>query len=374
MSETALAPVELDDPVAIEKSRVLAESINLADQSLSVTYGAETMKGIATFADSMLERVRAKDAGPVGETLTNLLVKVKGLDLSAFNQKPRLVERIPLIGSIFNSVQRSIAQFDTLSGQIESVTAKLDESMVGLLKDIEVLEQLYEHNRQFHGELTVYIAAGKARLEKARSEDLPRLKEEAEKSGDNMKAQEVRDFADRINRFERRLHDLQISRTITLQTAPQIRLIQNNNQTLAEKIQTSVLTTIPIWKNQMVIALSLYKQKSAVKLQKEVADTTNELLRQNADMLQTATVDTAREVERSVVDVETLRDVHTKLLATIEETLRIAEEGKTKRVAVEKELQTLDKELHDKLLGMAERKKEMSISHALNAPSSPKAE
>lgn len=366
MSETTFAPVQLETPEEAGKVHALANAINLSDQSLSMTYGAETMKNIANFADSVLERVRAKDAGPVGETLTDLLLKVKTLDISAFSKQPGLLERLPLVGSLFNSVSRSIASFDTLSGQVETVTAKLDEAMVGLLKDIEVLEQLYEHNRAFHNDLAIHIAAGKERLDRARNEELPRLRDEAEKSGDNMKAQEVRDFADRINRFERRLHDLQISRTITLQSAPQIRLIQNNSQTLAEKIQTSILTTIPIWKNQMVIALSIYKQRNAADLQKDVADTTNALLKQNADMLQTATVETAREVERSVVDVETVREVHGKLLATIEETLRIADEGRTKRAAAEKELQDMEKSLHDKLLDMAQRKSAADVNQALN--------
>lgn len=368
MSQDALVPIELNSPAEVERAQALAKNIDLSDQSLSVTYGADTMKNIAAFADSMLERVRAKDAGPVGETLTDLLLKVKGVDLTAINQKPGFLERIPVIGSLFNTVERSVTKFNTLAGQVEGVTAKLDEAMVGLLKDIEILEQLYGHNREFHNELSVYIAAGQKRLEQARNEELPRLKEEAEKSGDSMKAQEVRDFADKINRFERRLHDLQLSRTITLQTAPQIRLIQNNDQTLAERIQTSILTTIPIWKSQMVVALSLYKQKSAARLQKEVSDTTNDLLKQNAEMLKTATVDTAREVERSVVDIETVREVHTKLLSTIEETLRIAEEGRNKRVEVEKELQHMEQDLREKLTGMAARKTEMVVNQASAAP------
>ena len=174
----------------------------------------------------------------------------------------------------------------------------------------------------------------------------------------------MRDFAESVNRFDRRLHDLQLSRTITLQTAPQIRLIQNNNQTLAEKIQTSILATIPIWKSQMVLALSLHGQKTAARLQKDVADTTNELLRRNADMLQSATLETAREVERSVVDVETLRDVHGKLLSTIEETLRISQEGKDKRLSVEKELADMERDLRSRLASLATAKAEQALEQA----------
>ena len=365
----ALAPVEEHLPVDDPKVRELANSINLQDQSLSVTYGADTMKEIAAFADSMLSRVRSKDAGPVGETLTDLLLKVKEVDLSALSQgKTGFLANLPIIGPLFNSAKRSIARFNTLAGQVEGITAKLDEAMVGLLKDIDVLEQLYGHNRDFHNNLALFIEAGKQRLEKARNEELPKFQAQAEKSGDSMDAQNVRDFADAINRFERRLHDLQISRTITLQTAPQIRLIQNNDKTLAEKIQTSILTTIPIWKSQMVIALSLDKQRGAARLQKEVSDTTNKLLRDNADMLQSATVETAREVERSVVDIETLRAVHEKLLATIEETLRIAQEGKTRRAEVEKELETMEDDLRTRLQGLADTKSAQALEQAQGAP------
>ena len=369
MTQNALSPIDTNSPATVSKVTELAKSIDLNNQSLSITYGADTMQEIARFADSMLSRVRAKDAGPVGETLTDLLLKVKDIDLSALAKDNRgFLERIPLIGSLFNAAQRSLARFNTLAGQVEQIASKLDEAMIGLLRDIEVLEQLYDHNKNFHENLSVYIAAGKERLEKARTEELPRLKDEAEKSGDSMAAQAVRDFAEKINRFERRIHDLELSRTITVQTAPQIRLIQSNDQTLAEKIQTSILTTIPIWKSQMVLALSLHKQKSAAKLQKDVTDTTNELLRKNADMLQSATIETAREVERSVVDIETLRTVHEKLLSTIEETLKIAEEGKNKRAAVEKELEIMEQDLKTRLTGLAAAKTTQVLQQAQSAP------
>jgi len=369
MTQNALSPIDTNSPATVSKVTELAKSIDLNNQSLSITYGADTMQEIARFADSMLSRVRAKDAGPVGETLTDLLLKVKDIDLSALAKDNRgFLERIPLIGSLFNAAQRSLARFNTLAGQVEQIASKLDEAMIGLLRDIEVLEQLYDHNKNFHENLSVYIAAGKERLEKARTEELPRLKDEAEKSGDSMAAQAVRDFAEKINRFERRIHDLELSRTITVQTAPQIRLIQSNDQTLAEKIQTSILTTIPIWKSQMVLALSLHKQKSAAKLQKDVTDTTNELLRKNADMLQSATIETAREVERSVVDIETLRTVHEKLLSTIEETLKIAEEGKNKRAAVEKELEVMEQDLKTRLTGLAAAKTTQVLQQAQSAP------
>ena len=196
------------------------------------------------------------------------------------------------------------------------------------------------------------------------AELLPRLKAQADASGDLMEAQQVRDLSEQINRFERRLHDLQLSRTITVQTAPQIRIIQSNNRTLAEKIQTSILATIPIWKSQMVLALSLHGQKNAAALQKTVSDTTNDMLRSNAELLEQAAVDTAREVERSVVDIETLREVHEKLIGTIEETLRIAQEGRERRAAAEKELAIMETELKDRLTSLAARKSREEIAAA----------
>ncbi len=365
MSETSLAAIDSLAPAAPQRIDELAKSINLNDPGLTVTYGTDTMSQIAGFADNLLAQVRAKDAGPVGESLTSLMLQVKDMNLNELAEGGQgVLARLPLVGSLFNTVERSVARFKTLTEQVEVISGKLDDAMIGLLRDIEVLEQLYDLNKNFHQDLTVYIEAGKKRLEEARTVDLPRLKAEADASGDNMAAQNVRDFAERLNRFERRLHDLQLSRTITLQTAPQIRLIQGNNQTLAEKIQTSVLATIPIWKSQMVLALSLYGQKNAAKLQKQVADTTNELLRKNADMLESATLDTAREVERSVVDIETLRDVHKKLLSTIEETLRIAEEGKTRRASVEKELESMEADLRTRLTALAASKNQQIMAHA----------
>ena len=377
MSDTTLAPVtfppslEMEDdatlPALDQNARVreLAATINLQDPGLTVTYGTGTMTEISKFADDLLSRIRAKDAGPVGETLTELMVRVKDLNLTEFAGKQGgFLENIPLVGSLFNSATRTIVKFNTLAGQVQEIADKLDQAMIGLLRDIEILEQLYGHNKTFYDELSLYIAAGKERIEQARNVELPRLKEEVEASNDNMAAQNMRDFAEAINRFDRRLHDLQLSRTITLQAAPQIRLIQNNNQALAEKIQTSILATIPIWKSQMVLALSLYGQKNAAKLQKDVADTTNELLRRNADMLQSGTVETAREVERSVVDIETLQKVHTKLLSTIEETLRISQEAKEKRQNVEKELAGMEQNLRVRLTELATAKSVQAIEQA----------
>lgn len=353
-------------PPTAEEQRIasIADSINLADPSLTVTYGTEAMQGISRFADDLLSRVQAKDSGELGESLTNLMLKVKDVNVSEVMGSPGFLQSLPLVGSLFSSAKRTVAKFNTLSEQIEIIVDKLDEAMIGLLRDIETLEMLYEHNARFHAELTAYIEAGKRKLEEARTVELPRLKAQADASGDLMEAQQVRDLSEQINRFERRLHDLQLSRTITVQTAPQIRIIQSNNRTLAEKIQTSILATIPIWKSQMVLALSLHGQKNAAALQKTVSDTTNDMLRSNAELLEQAAVDTAREVERSVVDIETLREVHEKLIGTIEETLRIAQEGRERRAAAEKELAVMETELKDRLTSLAARKSREEIAAA----------
>ena len=349
------------DKAAMDKA---IEAIDFNDPALTLSYGACTMNAIAGFADNILRQVRAKDAGPLGEILTNLLTQVKTVDTGKFAGKENLLSRLPLLGSFFDSFERRMAGLQKITDQVDAIAASLDQAMVGLLRDIEILEQLFASNRQFHQDLCIYIAAGEKRLETARNTDLPRMQAEAAQSGDSMKAQEVRDFASRLDRFERRLHDLRISRTVTVQSVPQIRLIQSNDQTLAEKIQTSILTTIPIWKNQMVLALSLYSQQKAVALQKQVADSTNELLRKNAQMLEDASIGVARESERAIVDMETLRDVHERLISTIEESLKIAAEGRAGRRSAEQELRGMEDALRTRLLEIAAREKMLPVEQA----------
>ena len=346
-------------------ARKLAEEIRLDDPALSTTYGTDAMRNISKFADTLLKQVSSKDTGPVGESLNVLLGQVKEFDpRSIADERPSPFTRLPFIGHLFDNRQRTVLNFNTLSGQVDAIAFKLEEAMTSLLRDIEVLEQLYALNRDFHNDLALYLEAGQIRLQQAKETELPALIKEAENSPDSMAAQNVRDFSDQINRFERRMHDLQISRTIALQTAPQIRLIQSNDQTLAEKIQTSILTTIPIWKSQMVLALSIYAQKGAVALQKQVADTTNAMLKNNAAMLQQATIDTARQVERSIVDMETLREVHGKLISTIEETLRIAQEGRSQRRQAEQELSAMEQDLKVKLTALAQSQAQNAINDA----------
>lgn len=364
MSQSELASLE-STPVSSTKVQAAASEIDFNDPSLTLSYGSKTMNEIAKFADSLLGNVRVKDSGPVGESLSELMLKVKDVDISQIAKKEKnFWESLPLIGGFFDSMQRTVAQFDSVLSQVDGISEKLEDAMLSLLKDIEILEQLYIHNKNFYEDLSAYIQAGEERLEQARREELPKLEEEANKNADSLAAQNLRDFAERLNRFERRLHDLKLSRTITLQTAPQIRMIQNNDQTLAEKIQTSILATIPIWKNQMVLALSIHSQHKAASLQKDVADTTNALLNKNAEMLQASTVAAAREVERSIVDVETLRNVHQKLIATIEDTMKIAREGRERRRATEAELAMMENEMRHHLTDLADQKKIDTIEGA----------
>lgn len=358
--------IALESTTVLEdKVKAAAAQIDFANPTLTISYGTKTMDEIAKFADSILSNVRVKDSGEVGAQLTSLMSSVKEIKVEEIaSHKKGFFESLPLIGGLFDKVKDTVARFDTVSKQIDLIAEKLDDAQINLLKDIQVLEQLYKHNSDFYGELSAYITAGEQRLDEARKTELPALEARAKESADNLDAQNVRDFAESLNRFERRLHDLKLSRTITLQTAPQIRMIQNNDRTLAEKIQTSVLATIPIWKNQMVLALSIHSQQQAAQLQKEVADTTNEMLKKNAQMLQSATIDTAREVERAIVDVETLREVQDKLISTIEETLTIAEEGRQRRRLTETEIGKMEEDLRTRLTDLAARKRADVISAA----------
>lgn len=329
----------------------IVEEININDPAFSLGFGAKTMNSISQFSDSLMQEVRAKDAGIIGTQLTELLQKIKGVDISAFEQKPGFLASLPLLGSLFNRIERTLLEYQTLSQQVESITAKLNDAMVDLLRNISVLETLFERNREVFQQITLHIIAGKQKLEQIKQNELPAL--QAQAASDPMNAQRVRDLLEGIQRFERRLHDLMVSRTIAMQSAPQIRLMQSNSQSLAEKIQSSILSTIPVWKSQIALAMSLQTQRQAAKLQKEVADTTNDLLRRNAEMLQTGTLETAREVERSVVDIDTLRDVQSRLLSTIEESVKIASDARQRRFEMEKELVTMENELRDRLASVS---------------------
>lgn len=349
---TQVANEQLSQQDQEEVSRLVSQ-IDITDPVLSIAYGAKTMNSISRFSESLMQEVRAKDAGMIGDQLSDLLGKVKAVDLSAFGEKKSLLASIPLLGSLFNKVERTMMEYQTLAQQVDNIGKKLEQTMVDLLRNIATLEQLFIRNRDFFQQINLHVIAGKQKLALVQTEELAQAQQKASQSNDAMDAQSVRDLLEGIQRFERRLHDLMMSRTIAVQTAPQIRLMQSNSQSLAEKIQSSILTTIPIWKSQIVLALSLNSQRQAAKLQKDVADTTNDMLRRNAELLQTGTLETARQVERSIVDIETLRDVQARLLSTIEDTVTIASDARSRRAEVEKELGTMEQELRNRLASIA---------------------
>lgn len=349
---TQVADEQLNQQDQEEVSRLVSQ-IDITDPVLSIAYGAKTMNSISRFSESLMQEVRAKDAGMIGDQLTELLGKVKAVDLSAFGEKKSLLASIPLLGSLFNKVERTMMEYQTLAQQVDNIGKKLEQTMVELLRNIATLEQLFIRNRDFFQQINLHVIAGKQKLALVQTEELAQAQQKASQSTDAMDAQSVRDLLEGIQRFERRLHDLMMSRTIAVQTAPQIRLMQSNSQSLAEKIQSSILTTIPIWKSQIVLALSLNSQRQAAKLQKDVADTTNDMLRRNAELLQTGTLETARQVERSIVDIETLRDVQARLLSTIEDTVTIASDARSRRAEVEKELGSMEQELRNRLASIA---------------------
>lgn len=354
-ASNALSELNLSQLNEQEKSEVsvLVNKIDITDPMLSISYAANTMGNISRFSESLMQEVRAKDAGVIGEQLTDLLMKVKSVDLTVFDTKQSFLASFPLIGKLFSTIQRTLLEYQTLAQQVDTVSKKLESAMMELLRNISTLEQLFIRNREYFQQITLHIIAGKQKLAAIQSGDLTAAQEKAQRTNDPMDMQYVRDLVSNIQRFERRLHDLMMSRTIAIQTAPQIRLMQSNSQSLAEKIQSSILSTIPLWKSQIVMAITLHSQRKSAKLQKEVSDTTNAMLRRNAEMLQLGTVETAREVERSIVDIETLREVQSRLLNTIEETVTIANDARVRRADVEKELGTMETELRTRLAEIA---------------------
>lgn len=333
-----------------ERVNEISASININDPSAFLAYGSKPMSEIAKFSDTLLSRIKTKDAGEVGGQLSDLVLKIREYDpFTAEEKSSGFLTNLPLIGGLFRKMEKVKIDHTTLTSQVDIIASHLDNSMVKLLRDNEQLAQLYDKNLDYYRELDVYIVAGKQYLEKVRSTDLPALETKATESQDMLDAQNVKDLIENMNRFERRLHDLELSKMIALQTAPQIRIIQSNNQQLAEKIQGSIFSTLPVWKSQIVLSLSLQEQEKAVQLQKDVADTTNQLLRKNAEMLQQNSISTAREAERSIVDIETIRDVQNRLVNTIEETMKIATEARTKRQAVEIELSQMEQNLRDRI-------------------------
>ncbi|MEW8972327.1 MAG: toxic anion resistance protein [Mesobacillus sp.] len=345
-------PVKLIDvipPENRERAYQLAAQIDPKNQQAMITYGSQAQGKLLTFSHAMLEHVQKKDVGEVGDIINDLMKHLNEMNPEELKpEKQSFFSKI--FGKISGSVQEILSKYQKTSAQIDRISVKLDRSKNVLLSDIGMLEKLYETNKEYFNALNIYIAAGELKLEELHQKTIPELKRAAEASQDQMKFQEVNDMLQFADRLDKRLYDLKLSREITIQSAPQIRLIQNTNQALVEKIQSSIVTAIPLWKNQVAIALTLIRQRHAVEAQKQVSKTTNELLLKNAEMLKTNTIETAKENERGLVEIETLKKTQENLITTLEETLRIQQEGRSKRRQAEQDLATMENELKLKLL------------------------
>lgn len=339
--------VETLSPEEKRKVEEIKNGIDLMQSSTALTYGVPAQKEIAAFSDSILSKVRTKDSGHVGELLNDLVGKVRAFDTS---EKKSFLSRLPFIGSMMNKAEEIKDGYEKLSTQVERIEMGLEQAKVQMLEDVAMFDGLYEKNLEYFKELQLYIRAGEEKVVEMRNVTLPKLKSQAAASSDPIAVQVVSDFEESVNRFEKKVHDLKISRTLAIQTAPQIRLIQNNDKVLIERVQTAIYHTIPLWKNQMVIALGLSRQHDILSLQRAVNDTTNDLLKKNAEMLKQNTIETARENERGIVDIDTVKKVNEDLISTLEETVRIQEEGRARRAAAEKELITIEGRLKDALL------------------------
>ena len=327
----------------------IKNKIEPLDNDALITYGANAQQAMSKFSHQMLSEVQSKDVGPIGDTLQELMKKLKEIDPDELtNEKSNIFKR--MFGKVKRSVNEMISKHQSIASQVDRISVQLEHAKEVLVKDVNMLDGLYEQNKDYFDAINIYIAAAELKKEELEKEELPRLREKADRSANQMDVQDVNDMMQYINRLEKRVHDLKLSRQITLQSAPQIRMIQNINQTLAEKIQSSILTSIPLWKNQMAIALTLLRQESASKAQQEVSNTTNDLLTKNSEMLKQNSLRTAAENERGIVDIETLKTTQENLVSTIEETLKIQAEGSAKRKSAESELVTMEKELKDRLL------------------------
>ncbi|MCS0674297.1 toxic anion resistance protein [Cytobacillus firmus] len=332
-----------------EKAYQLAKQIDPANHQAMISYGTPAQSKLLTFSHTMLEHVQKKDVGEVGTIINDLMKKFNDVNPDELKQeKSTFFAR--MFGKISGSVQEVLSKYQKTGAQIDRISVKLERSKNALLSDIVMLDKLYENNKEYFHALNVYIAAGELKLEELHEKTIPELKKKAEESSDQMKFQEVNDMMQFADRLDKRLYDLKLSREITIQSAPQIRLIQNTNQALVEKIQSSIMTAIPLWKNQVAIALTLLRQRHAVEAQKKVSKTTNDLLLKNAEMLKMNTIETARENERGLVDIETLKKTQENLISTLEETLRIQEEGRHKRRQAEHDLANMENDLRQKLL------------------------
>ena len=337
--ENVLTPEEL------RQVEEFAKKIDVTNSKAVMTYGVGTQKKMADFSEKTLESVKTKDMGEVGDMVSGLVTQLKNFDLDE-NEKGIM----GFFKKKGNQMQELKTKYTTVEKNVEAISNELEKHQVTLLKDVELLDRMYELNLTYFKELSMYILAGKKKLKEVRETDLPALQKKAAESGLPEDAQAAKDLADQCDRFEKKLHDLQLTRAVAMQTGPQIRMIQSSNQIMAEKIQSTIVNTIPLWKNQMVIAIGIEHANQAAKAEREVNDMTNALLRKNADKLKQATVESAKEAERGVVDIETLKHTNEMLIATMDEVLTIQQEGKQKRAAAERDLAQIEAQLRQKLL------------------------
>ncbi|MBR5094073.1 MAG: toxic anion resistance protein [Oscillospiraceae bacterium] len=351
--ETEEAPAEKLDlsslsPAEQAAVREFSERIDIMNTEQVMNYGSSAQKNISEFSDAALATVRTKDLGKVGDMLSDLVVELRGLNFGQDEKKGFL--------GLFRRSEQTLAtlraQYDRAEVNVDRIVEMLQRHEVTLLKDISMMDKMYEKNAEYMKELTMYILAGRLRIEHLRKVELPALVAKANESGLPEDAQAANDFANMIGRFEKKIHDLELTRMISVQMAPQIRMVQNNDSLMAEKIRTSIVNTIPLWKNQMVMALSLYHSEQAMKAQREVTDVTNALLQQNAQALHQGSVGIAREAERGIVDLETLRKTNQELIATLDEVRQIQDDGRARRAAAEEELARIEGALKKKLLEM----------------------
>ena len=346
----AEAAAEMDTSMLSEADRRVIEEfarkIDLNNTDHVLLYGADAQKKIADFSDSALATVRTNETGEVGEMLVKLVNEIKGFGDAA--EKPKG------IGGLFWNAKKAVSdmqtKYDKVEVNVDAIASSLEGYQVQLLKDISLFNHLYDMNTEYFKELTMYILAGEKRLAEVRRTTLEELKAHAAQSGDAMDAQRANDMAANCDRFEKKLHDLKLTRQVALQMAPQIRLLQNNDSLLVERIQSTLSNTLPLWKSQIVIALGLHRSQEALKAQTAVTDMTNELLRKNAAALKTGTIETAREAERGILDLNTLVETNQSLIDTISEVMKIQDEGRAQRVEAEKQLVTMENELKQKLL------------------------
>lgn len=334
-----------EERTQIEK---IKNEIDFMDTKSTIQYGVGAQRQLTEFADSILNNVRSKDGGEVGNLLSELVIEVKGLDVGTVGDG--LLDKLPIVKNTVNSLKKLKERYTKAEVQIDRIEEALEKARMSMLKDIGVFDMMYQKNLKCFRELGMYIAAGQEKVQEIKEETIPRLRQEAEASGNPMDAQLVRDFEETVDRFEKKIYDLELSRTIAIQSAPQIKLIQNNDRILVDKIQTAILNTIPVWKSQFVIAVGLQTQQKVLKMQREITDATNAMLIKNSELLKTNTVETARESNRGMVDIETLQKVNQNLISTIEETIQIQKEGSEKRRAAEEELNRIENELKSKLL------------------------